>query len=48
MAAAREIMQQRVRVIPPVFRLSDPEETEIMMRRLYGVDESSAAARCST
>ena len=37
-AAAREIMQSEAG-FPSVFRLSDPEETEIMMR-MYGVDES--------
>lgn len=36
-AAAREIMQAQIGY-PSVFRLSDPEETEIMMR-LYGIDE---------
>ncbi len=36
--AAREIMQSEAGY-PSVFRLSDPEETEVMMR-LYGVDES--------
>ena len=36
--AAREIMQSEAGY-PSVFRLSDPEETEIMMR-MYGVDES--------
>lgn len=38
MAAAREIMQSEAGH-PSVFRLSDPEETSIMMR-MYGVDES--------
>jgi alkyldihydroxyacetonephosphate synthase len=37
--AAREIMQSEAG-FPSVFRLSDPEETKIMLR-LYGVDESS-------
>ena len=37
-AAARDIMQSEAGY-PSVFRLSDPEETEIMMR-MYGVDES--------
>lgn len=37
-AAAREIMQSEAGY-PSVFRLSDPEETQIMLR-LYGVDES--------
>ena len=37
-AAAREMMQSEGGH-PSVFRLSDPEETEIMLR-LYGVDES--------
>lgn len=37
-AAAREIMQKEAGK-PSVFRLSDPEETDVMMR-LYGVDES--------
>ena len=37
-AAAREIMQSEGG-FPSVFRLSDPEETEIMLR-MYGVDES--------
>jgi len=36
--AAREIMQSEAGY-PSVFRLSDPEETELMMR-MYGVDES--------
>lgn len=36
--AAREIMQSEGG-FPSVFRLSDPEETQIMLR-LYGVDES--------
>lgn len=36
-AAAREIMQGEFG-FPSVFRLSDPEETELMMR-LYGVDD---------
>ncbi|MDZ7548865.1 FAD-binding oxidoreductase, partial [Clostridium perfringens] len=36
--AAREIMQSEAG-FPSVFRLSDPEETKIMLR-LYGVDES--------
>ena len=36
--AAREIMQSEAGV-PSVFRLSDPEETDVMLR-LYGVDES--------
>jgi len=36
--AAREIMQVEAGY-PSVFRLSDPEETEMMMR-MYGVDES--------
>lgn len=36
-AAAREIMQHQAGY-PSVFRLSDPEETEVMMR-LYGVDD---------
>lgn len=36
--AAREIMQTEAGY-PSVFRLSDPEETELMMR-MYGVDES--------
>lgn len=38
MEAAREIMQSEAGY-PSVFRLSDPEETEIMMR-MYSVDES--------
>ena len=37
-AAAREIMQSEAGY-PSVFRLSDPEETELMMK-MYGVDES--------
>ncbi len=37
-AAAREIMQSEAGN-PSVFRLSDPEETAVMLR-LYGVDES--------
>ncbi|MEG1757721.1 MAG: FAD-binding oxidoreductase [Oscillospiraceae bacterium] len=37
-SAAREIMQSEAGY-PSVFRLSDPEETQIMLR-LYGVDES--------
>lgn len=37
-SAAREIMQSEAGM-PSVFRLSDPEETDIMLR-LYGVDES--------
>jgi alkyldihydroxyacetonephosphate synthase len=37
-AAAREIMQSEAG-LPSVFRLSDPEETQIMLR-LYGVDET--------
>ena len=37
-AAAREEMQSEAG-FPSVFRLSDPEETEVMMR-MYGVDES--------
>ncbi len=37
-AAAREIMQSEAGY-PSVFRLSDPEETQIMLR-LYGVDET--------
>ena len=37
-AAAREIMQSEAGY-PSVFRLSDPEETTLMMR-MYGVDES--------
>ncbi|WMJ22861.1 FAD-binding oxidoreductase [Paludicola sp. MB14-C6] len=37
-AAAREIMQSEAGH-PSVFRLSDPEETQIMLR-LYGVDET--------
>lgn len=37
-AAAREIMQSEAGY-PSVFRLSDPEETRIMLR-LYGVDET--------
>lgn len=37
-AAAREIMQSEAG-FPSVFRLSDPEETQIMLR-LYGVDET--------
>lgn len=37
-AAAREIMQSEGGY-PSVFRLSDPEETQIMLR-LYGVDET--------
>ena len=36
--AAREIMQSEAGY-PSVFRLSDPEETEIMLR-MYGVDDS--------
>lgn len=36
--AAREIMQSEGG-LPSVFRLSDPEETDVMLR-LYGVDES--------
>ena len=36
--AAREIMQSEAGY-PSVFRLSDPEETEMMMR-MYGVDDS--------
>lgn len=40
-AAAREIMQCECGK-PSVFRLSDPEETDVMMR-LYGVDESPIA-----
>ena len=36
--AAREIMQSEAGY-PSVFRLSDPEETELMMK-MYGVDES--------
>ncbi|MDD3946441.1 MAG: FAD-binding oxidoreductase [Clostridia bacterium] len=36
-AAAREIMQSQYGY-PSVFRLSDPEETEVMMQ-LYGVDD---------
>ncbi|HIV00598.1 MAG TPA: FAD-binding oxidoreductase [Candidatus Stercoripulliclostridium merdipullorum] len=36
-AAAREIMQAEIGY-PSVFRLSDPEETDIMMR-LYGIDD---------
>lgn len=36
--AAREIMQSEAGK-PSVFRLSDPEETEVMMR-LYGVDQT--------
>ncbi len=36
--AAREIMQSEAG-LPSVFRLSDPEETDVMLR-LYGVDES--------
>lgn len=41
MDAAREIMQCECGK-PSVFRLSDPEETDVMMR-LYGVDESPLA-----
>lgn len=37
-AAARDIMQNESGY-PSVFRLSDPEETDVMMR-MYGVDES--------
>lgn len=40
-AAAREIMQCEAGH-PSVFRLSDPEETKLMLR-LYGVDESPLA-----
>lgn len=39
--AAREMMQSQGG-LPSVFRLSDPEETQIMLR-LYGVDETPVA-----
>lgn len=42
-AAAREIMQGEFGM-PSVFRLSDPEETELMLR-LYGVDEIPGALK---
>ena len=45
MDAAREIMQCECGK-PSVFRLSDPEETDVMMR-LYGVDESPLAGLLS-
>lgn len=45
MDAAREIMQCECGK-PSVFRLSDPEETDCMMR-LYGVDESPLAGLLS-
>ena len=46
MEAAREIMQCECGR-PSVFRLSDPEETDCMMR-LYGVDESPIAGMLSS
>lgn len=46
MEAAREIMQCECGR-PSVFRLSDPEETDCMMR-LYGVDESPLAGMLSS